>query len=138
MFESLNQRSKVNSGYRDGIRFRIVFATPFFELEVSNGYQSWQTVCAQTPNVSLNKDGEKEYCELQFNSYRAAKNYAESTLDLCQERPGPLTRFFRSITRPASKTRRIAHMSYEPVPPPAPRAVTVHIEPQVAQISEQK
>ena len=59
--------------------FRVMFQSPFFELEVDAG-NGWCTVHSQTPNKL--EDGTLVYPLLRFSSFDDATDYATKTLKL--------------------------------------------------------
>ncbi len=71
----------------DSITFRIIFVSPFFELEVRNGGQKWQSVRSQ--KLVITDGGENTlqqayYPMMHFPSHKAAELYATETLGLTQ------------------------------------------------------
>ncbi len=70
-----------------GITFRIIFVSPFFELEVRNGFQKWQSVRSQQLIVNEATENTQQsayYPMLHFPSYNKAESYAVETLGLHQ------------------------------------------------------
>jgi len=70
-----------------GITFRILFVSPFFELEVRNGMQKWQSVRSQVLIVNPATENTQQsayYPMLHFRSYTKAEEYAIETLGLHQ------------------------------------------------------
>lgn len=67
---------------KSGIRYRIVFLSPFFELEVSSGSGDWQTVHAQEGVMHDSDPHTMLYPMLRFPSYDEAAVYAKELLKL--------------------------------------------------------
>lgn len=71
----------------NGIIFRIIFVSPFFELEVKNGMQKWQSVRSQQLVVNPATENTQQsayYPMLHFPSYNKAEAYATEKLGLHQ------------------------------------------------------
>lgn len=89
------------SNNQNNINFRIVFVTPFFELEVRNGGQHWQVARSQVAQQSLpapddESKGRPKYQRLQFTSYPDAEAYARTVLGLRHEHRSILGWLFAS------------------------------------------
>lgn len=69
--------------YECNIKFRIVFISPFFELEVKNG-RGWNTVHSQEGAPISEDDPTMQYPILRFTSYKDAVKYATEHMGLTQ------------------------------------------------------
>lgn len=78
------------SANQSGISYRIVFVSPFFELEVRNGHQNWQPVRSQEPlrlgESWMHGQRATKHPLLHFVSHSDAANYARDTLGLAETR----------------------------------------------------
>ncbi len=89
-FKSAEERAKSE------IVYRIVFVSPFFELEVACCSGKWQTVHAQT-GASYNGDPHTIlYPMLRFKSYDDARDYAQDNLRLTSLHRPWYSRFWAS------------------------------------------
>jgi hypothetical protein len=88
----LTNKEKASSNY---LPFRVMFRSPFFELEVDSG-NGWQTVHSQEPETL--SDGTIVYQVLRFRSFNMAESYAKDTLGLSLLKPNSLFGMYRSPT----------------------------------------
>lgn len=77
--KNLIARAKVAPTYNCDLKFRIVFVSPFFELEVDAG-NGWHTVHSQ--EGQLLQDNITIYPILRFTSFDDAVKYATESLGL--------------------------------------------------------
>lgn len=112
----LNWKTKpaISSDSRS-ISFRIMFVSPFFELEVSNGYHEWQPVRSQQQvrvptgeDPAVSTEMSIVYPLLRFTSFAAAEAYARDHLGLVKGASW-WSRYFGSA--PASKETSGAQLS---------------------------
>ncbi len=83
------------------IPFRIVFVSPFFELEVKSCNGNWQTVHSQVGVPHGTNPGYTLYPMLRFTGYDQALQYAKATLGLTTPSAG-FFNFWPFYTPPAS------------------------------------
>lgn len=113
---SWKTKTKATPADNRSISYRIMFVSPFFELEVSNGYHEWQPVRAQqqvrVPSRSEVNEVSTEmsivYPLLRFTSFATAEAYARDHLGLTKG-PSWWSRYFGSA--PASKETSGAQVS---------------------------
>ena len=67
--------------YKCGIKFRVVFVSPFFELEVDAG-NGWNTVHSQEGQSIGEENGALIYPILRFKSFEDGVKYATGNLGL--------------------------------------------------------
>lgn len=86
IFKSLQDRIFNRSKhYEPNMVFRIMFVSPFFELEIDTG-DGWSTVHSQTPEHA-DEDGTQIFPVLRFPSFPAALEYATQTLGITRMKP---------------------------------------------------
>lgn len=92
MFAAIKNRLNKNNAtkaeakaYQCHLKFRVVFVSPFFELEVDAG-NGWQTVHSQE-GEKVGNDSSVIYPLLRFKSFDDAVTYATDTLGLTQMKP---------------------------------------------------
>lgn len=64
------------------IKFRVMFVSPYFELEVKCNNQNWQLVHSQEGIPSETVSSITTYPIIRFTSFQSALNYAKETLGL--------------------------------------------------------
>jgi hypothetical protein len=83
---ALIRRRKDNARYQCNLKFRVVFVSPFFELEVDAG-NGWHTVHSQDGEPISDDDHTLMYPILRFKSFQEAVDYATETLGLVHMKP---------------------------------------------------
>lgn len=100
-----SRKVQVKSSY---LTYRVMFQSPFFEVEVDSG-GGWQTVHSQEPEVLL--DGTQIYQLLRFTSFNDATKYAEEVLHLRQLKARS---FFGIYMAPTASYETRANMLIQP------------------------
>jgi hypothetical protein len=90
------------------LTYRVMFQSPFFEVEVDSG-GGWQTVHSQQPEIL--QDGTAVYQLLRFTSFDDATKYAEETLHLRQLKPRS---FFGMYLAPTASYEQRVSMLVQP------------------------